>query len=80
MLMNPSTKQTAKIKKSSNKLVLFPITLSSWHAVTPRKPCIYPRRYINLLLESPEITLHNYRRSGNSVDDEFRGKLINYYK
>jgi len=80
ILMNPSTKEFKTVKYESNTLVMFPNTLHAWHATTPRKPSKYPRRYINLLLESPEITLHNYRRTGNSVDDEFRGKLINYYK
>jgi hypothetical protein len=80
LLMNPTTKEFKTIKYDKNVFVIFPNTLNSWHAVSPRKPCKYPRRYINILVESPEITLHNYRRMGTSVDDEFRGKLINYYK
>lgn len=80
LLMNPSTKDFKLVKYEANTLVIFPNTPNAWHAITPRKPSKYPRRYVNLLLESPEITLHNYRRNGTSVDDEFRGKLINYQK
>jgi hypothetical protein len=80
LLMNPKTKQCKRIEYGSNVFVLFPNLTTAWHAVTPRQPSKYPRRYINLLLESKQVTLHNYRRSGTSVDDEFRGKLVNYYK
>ena len=80
LLMNPVTKDHKKIKYERNKIIIFPNLPTAWHAVTPRKPSKYPRRYINLLVESPDITLHNYRRMGLSVDDEFRGKFINYYK
>jgi hypothetical protein len=80
LLMNPITKEHKTFKYEPNKIIIFPNLPTAWHAVTPRKPCKYPRRYINLLLESPDAKLHNYQRSGNSVDDEFRGKLINYYK
>jgi len=80
LLMNPTTKKTTVIKYEANSFIIFPNLTSSWHAVTPRKPSKYPRRYINLLLESPDIRLHNYMRTGNTVDDEFRGKLENYYK
>jgi hypothetical protein len=79
MIMNPKTKETKTIPYASNQLILFPNTMSAWHAVTPRKPSKYPRRYINFLLESPDTKLHNYQRSGTSVDDEFRGKLVNYF-
>jgi hypothetical protein len=80
LLMNPTTKEFKTVKYEKNMFIIFPNTLNSWHAVSPRKSSKFPRRYINILVESPEITLHNYRRSGTSVDDEFRGKLINYYK
>jgi hypothetical protein len=79
MLMNPKTKQTKIFPYGANQLVIFPNIPTAWHAITPRKPCKYPRRYINLILESPEITLHNYKRSGTSVDDEFRGNLVNNF-
>ena len=79
-LLNPETKKHKKIKYKSNCFVIFPNLMTAWHSVTPRKPCKFPRRYVNLLLESTDTTLHNYRRAGLSVDDEFRGKLINYYK
>jgi len=80
LLMNPKTKESKRIQYDSNVFVVFPNLTTAWHAITPRKPSKYPRRYINLLLESKEIVLHNYRRFGTSVDDEFRGTLVNYYK
>ena len=80
LLMNPLTKEHKQVKYGSNKFVIFPNIPTAWHAVTPRNPSKYPRRYVNLLIESPELTLHNYRRTAATVDDEFRGKLINYYK
>lgn len=79
LLMNPSTKEIKKFDYGTNQLIVFPNLTTSWHAITPRKPSIYPRRYINLLLESTNTKLHNYQRTGNSFDGEFRGKLINYY-
>jgi hypothetical protein len=80
ILMNPLTKQRKVVKYDSNMLVIFPNLPTAWHAVTSRKPSKYPRRYINLILESSEVRLHNYQRTGTSVDDEFRGKLVNYYE
>jgi hypothetical protein len=80
ILLNPKTKQKKVVEYGSNVFVIFPNLMTAWHAVTPRKPSKYPRRYINLLLESPEVRLHNYQRTGASVDDEFRGKLVNYYE
>jgi hypothetical protein len=80
ILMNPKTKESKKIEYGSNVFVIFPNVTTAWHMLTPRKPSKYPRRYINLLLESPDTKLHNYQRTGTSVDDEFRGKLVNYYE
>jgi hypothetical protein len=80
VLMNPLTKQRKLVEYGSNVFVAFPNLTTAWHAVTARKPSKYPRRYINLLLESPDVRLHNYQRTGTTVDDEFRGKLINYYE
>ena len=80
ILMNPKTKKIKVIEYSSNKFVIFANTPVAWHSVTDRKPSKYPRRYINLILESTDTKLHNYQRAGTSVDDEFRGKLVNYYE
>ncbi len=80
ILYNPLTKQSKKIDYGSNVFVLFPNLPVSWHSVTPRLPCEHPRRYINLLLESENTILHNYKRPPGNVDSEFRGKFINYYK
>jgi hypothetical protein len=80
LIMNPKTKEMKVVGYGSNKFIIFPNTVEAWHAVTSRKPSKYPRRYINLLLESRDNTfLHNYKRSGTSVDDEFRGKLVNNF-
>lgn len=79
ILMNPITKEHKLVKYESNVLVIFPNVMTSWHAVTPRKPSKYPRRYINLLLESSQVKLHNYQRTGTTVDSEFRGKLVSDY-
>jgi hypothetical protein len=80
ILLNPKTKEKKVVEYASNVFVIFPNLMTAWHAVTPRKSSKYPRRYINLLLESSDVKLHNYQRTGTSVDDEFRGKLINYYE
>ena len=81
LLMNPTTKEIKKFEYGTNQLIIFPNLPTSWHAVTPRKPSKYPRRYVNLLLEiGQDKKLHNYQRVANSVDSEFRGKLINYYE
>ena len=80
VLYNPLTKKTKTVEYGRNVFVLFPNIPTSWHLVTPRKACQYPRRYVNLLLESKNTRLHNYQRTGTSVDSEFRGKLVTYYK
>ena len=80
ILFNPKTKEKKVVEYGSNVFVIFPNLMTAWHAVTPRKASKYPRRYINLLLESSDTKLHNYQRTGTSVDDEFRGKLVNYYE
>jgi hypothetical protein len=80
LLMNPQTKEVKKFEYSSNSLIIFPNLPTSWHAVTNRLPSKFPRRYVNLLLESTDLKLHNYQRAASSVDSEFRGKFINYYK
>jgi len=80
ILMNPISKDTKIVKYDSNLFIAFPNITTAWHAVTPRKASKYPRNYINLLLESSDVKLHNYQRVGNSIDNEFRDKLINYYE
>jgi hypothetical protein len=80
LLLNPITKEKKVVKYGSNVFIVFPNLMTSWHAVTPRNPSLYPRRYINCLLESPDVKLHNYQRTGTTVDSEFRDKLVNYYE
>jgi hypothetical protein len=80
ILINPKTKEKKVVEYGSNVFVIFPNLMTAWHAVTPRKASKYPRRYINLTLESPDVTLHNYQRKAIHVDEEFRGKLVNYYE
>ena len=77
MLMNPQTGDIDKFDYGENQLIIFPNLMTSWHSITPRKPSPYPRRFLNLLIDSPDIRFHNYQRT---TESEFRGRLTNYYK
>ena len=79
VLVNPKTAEMKEIKYEENTIVFFPNLPTSWHLITPRTASKYPRRFINIMLEvvDKDKKLHNYQRSG---PEEFRGKLINYYK
>jgi hypothetical protein len=77
LLMNPQTSEVDKFDYGRNQLIIFPNLLTSWHSITPRNPSPYPRRFLNLLIDSPDIKFHNYQRIG---EKEYRGRLVNYYK
>lgn len=75
-LMNPLTKETMTFKYDSNKLIIFPNLLTSWHAITKREATTISRKFINILLES-DIPLHSYSRHGQN---EPRKKVVNNFK
>lgn len=75
-LMNPITKKTMTFEYGSNKLILFPNLLTSWHAITQRNATNVPRKFINILLES-DTALHSYSRDGQH---EPRKKVVNNFK
>lgn len=75
-LMNPITKQTKIFKYDTNKLIIFPNIMTSWHAVTRREPSKIARKFINIVMES-DILLHSYNKTGIN---EPRDKLVNNFK
>ena len=75
-LMNPLTKQSTIFKYESNKLIIFPNTLTAWHAVTRRNSSTVPRKFINIIMES-DTYLHSYCKTGTS---EPREKVVNNFK
>ena len=75
-LLNPITKQSATFKYDSNKLIIFPNTMTAWHGVTKRMSASLPRKFINIVLES-DTYLHSYCKTGNT---EPKDKVINNFK
>lgn len=75
-LANPSTKKSAIFKYTENSIILFPNTTKAWHAVTPRKPTLKMRRFINIILES-DVFLHSYNKIGS---EEPKEKVVNNFK
>jgi hypothetical protein len=75
-LVNPHTKQSTIFKYDTNKLIIFPNLLTSWHAVTQRAPSSVPRKFINIVMES-DIYLHSYNKVGNQ---EPKVKVVNNFK
>lgn len=75
-LVNPQTKQSTIFKYDTNKLIIFPNLLTSWHAVTQRAPSSVARKFINIIMES-DIYLHSYNKVGNQ---EPKVKVVNNFK
>lgn len=75
-LVNPRTKQNTIFKYDTNKLIIFPNLLTSWHAVTQRAASSMPRKFINIIMES-DIYLHSYNKIGNQ---EPKVKVVNNFK
>jgi hypothetical protein len=60
LLLNPETNEKLEIDYKENYFVLFPNTITSWHAVTPRKFGVTPRKFINIKVNNFSEKMHCY--------------------